>query len=665
MTLHPLLSRQLKRAFGLKALGDAQAFVAQLAQGHDLEGVPAAIDPKALAELLTRISDSFEAYERDITLRTRSLELSSQELGSTNERLTVAYEQQRRAIASLHAAAARVTSGSNFTAHDDEQNVESLAQVMTELALERDQTARRLRASEERLNLALRASGTALWDRDIVNGDIFVSEQWGAILGRKVPNPMPVDLLSYLVHPDDQETMVREFKRHLSGETAMLEVMLRHAHGSGRWIWCRVSGRVVEHDAKGRAVRAIGTLQDVTAQVEAEQALREARDAAEQASRAKSQFLATMSHEIRTPMNGVIGVVDLLAETGLSPEQSNYVKILHTSGEALLSIINDVLDFSRIEAGRLELNDDDVDVSALTSGVADLFRAQASRKAIDIKFVADPELPVVRCDPLRLRQILLNLVGNAVKFADAGMVELAVLKTGESDDRVGLRIAVRDTGPGIAPDVQKMLFAPFVQADGTTTRRHGGSGLGLAISKRLIEMMGGRLELESVLGEGATFSVVVDLPRSARQINARANASSTALECVPEGLRILLVEDNPLNQTIARGLLGNLGVEVEVAGNGREGVERARAGGFDMVLMDCLMPVMDGFDATRAIRAEERTSGRTRVPIIALTANAFQEDVLRCLDAGMDSHLSKPIRREKLMAALAKWCVPAAATTTG
>lgn len=658
MTLHPQLARLLKRAFGLRAVGDAEAFVAQLSQGQLPSGGACAIDPGALATLLGRVNESFDAYERDVTLRTRSLELSSQELGAANERLTTAYEQQRRAIASLHDAASRLTSGHDFVADGDAENVESLAKLMTELALERDRTAQRLRTSEERLNLALVASGTALWDRDIVGGNIFVSEQWGAILGRKVPNPLPVEVLDYLVHPDDRSTMLDAFKRHVRGETEMLQVMLRHAHGSGRWIWCRVSGRIVERDDSGRALRAIGTLQDVTTQVEAEQALREARDAAEQASRAKSQFLATMSHEIRTPMNGVIGVVDLLAETGLTPEQGKYVKILHTSGEALLSIINDVLDFSRIEAGRLELNDDDVDVSALVSGVADLFRAQASRKAIAISFHADDALPILRCDPLRLRQILLNLVGNAVKFTETGEVVLSVLKTTQAGDRVGLRIAVRDSGPGIAPDVQKILFAPFVQADGTTTRRHGGSGLGLAISKRLIEMMGGRLELESALGEGSTFSAVIELSKSSRQLSAPLNVSGVGAEGVPPGLRVLLVEDNPLNQTIARSLLTNLGVDVEVAGNGREGVERARAGTYDVVLMDCLMPVMDGFDATRAIRDAERAGGRARVPIIALTANAFQEDVRRCLDAGMDSHLSKPIRREKLVAALVKWAVP-------
>lgn len=655
MTLHPQLARQLKRAFALDAVGDADGFVAQLAQGQ-VAPQAGGIDPKVLATLFTRISDSFEAYERDITLRTRSLEISSQELGEANERLTKAYDQQRRAIDSLHAAAARLTKGHALTIEGDEKNVEALAQLMTELALEREQTAKRLRASEERLNLALVASGTALWDRDVVSGDLYISEQWGAILGRKVPNPMPVELLNYLVHPDDHDTMRRAFTRHLRGETDMLQVLLRHMHGSGRWIWCKVSGRVVERDASGRATRAIGTLQDVTPQVEAEHALREARDAAEQASRAKSQFLATMSHEIRTPMNGVIGVVDLLAETGLTADQAKFVKILHTSGEALLSIINDVLDFSRIEAGRLELNDDDVDVNALASGVADLFRAQASRKAITIGFRADNALPVVRCDPLRLRQVLLNLVGNAVKFTDAGDVEVSATRIAETDEQVEVRIAVRDTGPGISPEVQKMLFAPFVQADGTTTRRHGGSGLGLAISKRLSEMMGGRMELDSAPGEGSTFSVVLTLVKSARQLDTPVDGAGAVLASVPAGLRVLLVEDNPLNQTIARSLLANLDIAVEVASNGREGVERARSGRFDVVLMDCLMPVMDGFDATRAIRAEERASGRRRVPIIALTANAFQEDVQRCLDAGMDSHLSKPIRRNQLIAALAKWC---------
>ncbi len=557
-------------------------------------------------------------------------------------------------------------------------------------------------------------------------------------------------------------------------------------------------------DDTNECIGSIAVARDVTQHKRSEEALRLAREAAEAANHAKSSFLARMSHEIRTPMNGVLGMTELLLETGLSATQRKYAETVQRSGKNLLDIINDILDFSKIEAGKLELENVDMDLRRTGEDVVDLLAERAHSKGLELACSIPADLAThVRGDPLRVGQILTNLVGNAIKFTRQGAVVIRVASTDETAGKVTMRFEVSDTGSGISPEAQSRIFDEFSQADGSTTRKHGGSGLGLAISKQLVEMMGGNIHVESALGAGSTFWFTVSFDKQesvleqdertapmgmltgvralivesssinrgilqaqmsnwgmsnriaaspeqaidllaqaagrgapydiaiidlalpgmdaidlARQIRARADIAKVRLvvltrrqadiknardvgidaclakpvrqtmlyECLVNVMagqaqeassapvtaepaspateggrgRILLVEDNLINQQVALGILQIQGYTVTVVNNGREALDAHANGTFDLILMDCHMPEMDGFEATREIRARERSTGR-RMPIVALTANAMAQDREACLNAGMDDHLSKPFSMLTLQNMLDKWMPQSAA----
>jgi len=551
-------------------------------------------------------------------------------------------------------------------------------------------------------------------------------------------------------------------------------------------------------DDTNECIGSIAVARDVTQHKRSEEALRLAREAAEAANHAKSSFLARMSHEIRTPMNGVLGMTELLLETGLTATQRKYAETVQRSGKNLLDIINDILDFSKIEAGKLELESVDMDLRRTVEDVVDLLAERAHSKGLELACSIPADLAThVRGDPLRLGQVLTNLVGNAIKFTRQGAVVIRVASTDETSGKITMRFEVSDTGAGISPEAQSRIFDEFSQADGSTTRKHGGSGLGLAISKQLVEMMGGNIHVESALGAGSTFwftstfdkqdalphedvrsspmgmltgvraliiesssinrgilqaqmsnwgmsnriaaspeqavdllaqaaargapydIAIIDLALPgmdaldlARQIRARADIAKVRLvvltrrqadlknardvgidaclakpvrqtmlyECLVNVMagqpqeaaaapavtepasnvsadargRILLVEDNLINQQVALGILQIQGYTVTVVNNGREALDAHAQGAFDLILMDCHMPEMDGFEATREIRSRERASGQ-RMPIVALTANAMAQDREACLNAGMDDHLSKPFSMLTLQNMLDKW----------
>ncbi|MEZ5500066.1 MAG: ATP-binding protein [Steroidobacteraceae bacterium] len=914
--MHRILRRQLRRALKLESIDAVEETLRRwLAEDSDAAKGPDAPQLREiLRSLITSVDQSYLQLERDLDLRTRSLDISSAELFEVNTRLKSELDAQRLAADSLLAAAKRLAKNSALPLPTaDQAGIRPLTEFLTRLAHDRDSAISAREQSEQRLRMALDASNLSMWDWDFGSTQIFYDRNFARFIGTKEQDATyDLGALSRRTVPADAQALSTAIRDVVLGHRPDFEVELRVRHEQGHWLWLQTFGSVTVRDPDGRARRLTGIVADIskrkqleneiaanlklletvldtmplpvlikdrTGQVQransawdkmvsagtagesghglavnspvlgsvhrkfdleviasgqparyeariiapnqreydvlvakaplkldngevtgiisvitdiSEQKrtageLDRARLAAEAAARAKSGFLANMSHELRTPLNGVVGMASLLETTRLDSRQARFVQTLKSSADALIAIINDILDISKIEAGKLDVATELVNVREELEHVVNLFSAQAFAKGIEIaSHLAPGAPPTIQSDRLRLRQVLSNLVSNAIKFTERGAVLVSASRgrAAADTDANHIEFAVIDSGIGIAPQLQEHVFEAFAQADDSATRRFGGTGLGLAICQRLVELMGGSLGLDSAPGQGSRFyftlpatgaessaswsatddvaalvvapeaiiasalaetlasrsalaliasdgidavTQIESLPANLRHIQividsgddraeleswvsamrlAAAGRSVTVTLLLPHGCqdlppigidrcigkpvctaalfeqgsdtgaagattrsrsligpvarkRVLIVEDNAVNQELVAAMLETVHMDYCIAVNGREGVELyEKDGNFDLVLMDCQMPVMDGFAASRRIR--ELEDGTRRVPIIALTGNAMEGDRDSCIAAGMDDYLPKPINLALLRDMLDRWLCPPA-----
>lgn len=460
----------------------------------------------------------------------------------------------------------------------------------------------------------------------------------------------PIPLMDIICFEDQPKFRLFWHRFCNEGQASATEFRLRT--GSQKWVSLRLA-LASGHNNEPSAIA--GVLDDISERRRHEAELRYAKEQAEEANRSKGEFLAMMSHEIRTPMNGVIGMSSLLLETPLNNEQIEFAETIQGSANILLKIINDILDVSRIEAGKLPIENYAFRTESLVSDVVHIIAPIAEQKKLPLHKNIAPNLPpMLQGDADRIKQVLLNLLNNAIKFTETGSITLAIELNHINEQTATLTFSVTDTGIGLSDEQQKRIFQPFTQADSSTTRRYGGTGLGLTICRHLVELMGGEIHCQSALEQGSRFWF--RLPLALANETAKPQQIPQAIPAINRLATILIVEDNPVNQQVVLRMLKKLGLHAEIAQNGREALALLSTSNlFDLVLMDCQMPVMDGFEATRRWRQQEILLSLAHLPIIALTANAMQGDEERCLEAGMDAHLAKPINLESLARVLAYW----------
>ena len=505
---------------------------------------------------------------------------------------------------------------------------------------------REARINARRLKVALGAARAGVYEIDHEGQSFWGSPELHRMLGRRVGYEDVREAVWPMIHPEDRDQLYdATAKWRATGERGAHEADVRVLSPSGEARWVRVF-HDVRRDAAGWARKAFGLVLDIDEKKKAELALVAAERAAQAANEAKAQFLANMSHEIRTPMNGVLGVMHVLKRELPAGDSADLLGEALAAGQMLSTLLDDVIDISRIEAGRLDLNHEAVDPRDLVRGVARLLAGQAAHKGLRLELDLADDLGWIQTDPTRVRQALFNLIGNAVKFTLKGSVTVRLRKDlGARKPRLVFDIV--DTGVGVPPEAQDKLFERFQQADASTTRRFGGSGLGLAITRRLAHMLGGEVSFTSTPGQGSTFTLTIAAPPA-----DAPDAAPVHAENLLEGLKVLVVEDNPTNQLVARRILEQLGAAVSVADDGVSGVAAARDGAFDLILMDVQMPGMDGLEAARRIRALPGPAARA--PIIALTANVMAHQRASYRAAGMDGVAAKPISPAALVAEIVR-----------
>lgn len=504
-----------------------------------------------------------------------------------------------------------------------------------------------LETAEKRWNYALSGSRDAVWDVNLVTDESFFSSVLNEMLGYKSFEELKLQW-EEMVHPDDLPKAWNSFADHLEGKTHFYEQEYRMRKADGSYIWILDRGKIAETDTEGNPTRAIGTFSNINYRKKLEEEYKLALEKAQEASKARSLFLSTMSHEIRTPMNGVIGIINLLLSEQPKPEQVENLKALKYSADNLLFLLNDVLDFSKIDAGKMDLETSAINLLELVQNNMKAFVSKANEKGIKLQLKSSSDIPKnLLGDPLRLNQIFNNIISNAVKFTEHGSVLVSMQKQQLSPDEVEVLFSITDTGIGIEAHQLSLIFNEFTQASNETTRKYGGTGLGLAITKRLIEIMGGKLEVSSELGKGSTFwfklkFATTNLDQQTKEIYTDTNSATL------DGMEVLLVEDNAMNVFVARKFLQKWNVQTTVASNGLEAVACAEKVAFDLILMDLQMPEMDGFEAAKAIR-----QFNPNVPIFALTANVNAEARNKVMECGMNDYISKPFNPNELFAKIA------------
>ena len=536
-----------------------------------------------------------------------------------------------------------------YAEYNDKGGVQCINQLcidVTEIKIKEEE----YRKNQERYNLAITAIKDGIWDWDMALDDIFLSKAFLEIIGYKKEEIEDFRKFWFdSVHPDERENLYKDLHDHMEGKTDVFINLHRVKHKNGNWIWVESKGKCFRDD-KGKAVRFLGTLTDISERKKNEEELINARKEAENALKTKAEFLATMSHEIRTPMNAVIGMSGLLMETDLTEEQREFADTIRLSGDHLLTIINDILDFSKIESERLTLEEQPFELSSCVEDVYDLMGPRALAKRLDLLYQIDSQIPhIIVGDVTRLRQILGNLVSNAIKFTDFGEVFTSVELEKREGDNLTLAFTVKDTGIGIHEEKKKKIFEAFSQADSSTTRRYGGTGLGLAISKKLVEMMDGTIWVESEYGKGSAFQFTINVIASKQQITKLYQSGH-----IPEikNKRILIVDDNKTNRNILSQQAKSWGMESEAYETGTEALEVLKSEKiFDLAILDMLMPDMDGLELGKKIRG---IKSRETLPMIMLTSVGNLREYKEPAHNIFAEYISKPIKKNELFNVLVK-----------
>ncbi|GAB4274826.1 MAG: hypothetical protein Kow0065_22980 [Methylomicrobium sp.] len=542
---------------------------------------------------------------------------------------------------------------------------------------ELEATKQQLQDQNRRLNAVLEGTRVGTWEWNVQTGETDFNERWAQLIGYTLDELAPISIATWrkLTHPDDLAHCEELLKKHLAGELPHYECEMRMRHKAGHWVWILDRGKISSWSEDDAPLIVSGTHQDISERKRIEQELYDhrnhleqlvaartadlevAKEAAEAANRAKTAFLSMTSHELRTPMNGVMGMITLAKAKITDPKPLDYLSKAERACRQLLGIINDVLDISRIESSRLTLAAVDFNLRDVRNNVMGSMESIAKEKGLALLYQPDDALeakPFIG-DPTRLTQVLVNLVGNAVKFTQAGQITVLVQETHcRNEGAARLRFEVRDTGVGIDPQNQSRIFQTFEQADNSMTRKYGGTGLGLALCKKLVEAMGGSIGLQSQLHQGSLFWFEVEVKKAPTSELVIPDSQSAKDELMRRhlGAFVLVAEDDAFNQEIARLMLEEADLNVFIASDGQQAVERAKSSDFDLILMDLNMPNLDGIEATKAIR---QIPLHADTPIIAMTANAFAEDREACLQAGMNDHIGKPVLPEILYETILHW----------